>query len=243
MPKPSAGQSVDAVPVALQPQPRSDDWWQDRHAQKLAERDALLKKQPIELVFIGDSITHGWEAAGAELWADRFAEHGALNLGFSGDRTEHVLWRLGLGDAGERNNEAADLDPTLYVVMIGTNNTGHGVSSADESAEGVQAIVDRLLEISPSSDVLLLAIFPRGATADDAKRQTNDQINQQISTLGQRDRVEFLDISDEFLDDEGNLPESVMPDQLHPSVEGYRLWADAIEPVIDGYLSAAGAEQ
>ncbi len=207
-------------------------WWPHRHADKLTERDAILKEgRPLKLVFVGDSITHGWENGGKPIWDERFAPRGAFNIGFSGDRTEHVLWRLGV-DSGTINNEIAGLEPELFVVMIGTNNTGHRKGAPDATAAGIEQIVDRLLELAPQSKVLLLAIFPRGEKPDDELRQINDAVNERIARLGDRDRVEFLDISDVFLDDDGTLPKSVMPDLLHPNAEGYKLWADAIEEPI-----------
>ncbi|WP_197525002.1 GDSL-type esterase/lipase family protein [Botrimarina hoheduenensis] len=231
-------QSVATMPVAMQAQPRPDKWWQDRHQSRLEQKQAFAEQdQAVRLVFIGDSITHGWENAGKQLWQERFAPYTTLNLGFSGDRTEHVLWRLGLGDAGEENNEVAGLSPALYVIMIGTNNTGHGMGTAAETAEGVTAIVDRLQELSPKSDILLLAVFPRGETPDDEKRLMNDEVNERIAKLEAREHVEYLNLRDIFLDDNGVLPKSVMPDLLHPNAEGYRRWADAITPIIKRYLS------
>jgi len=61
-------------------------WWRPRHEEKLAE--AKARGGDVELVFIGDSITHGWDEG---LWAENFSKYEAFNLGFSGDRTEHVL--------------------------------------------------------------------------------------------------------------------------------------------------------
>lgn len=227
----------DAMRLATTPDHRleENDWWADRHAAKLAERDAALASgQAINLVFVGDSITHSWErqAEAKRLWDERFAPRGAFNLGYSGDRTEHVLWRLGLGDAGAENNELAGLSPKLFVVMIGTNNTGHRMDSAEATAAGIERIVDRLQELAPESHVLLLGVFPRGVAADDPMRVRNAEINGLIAALGERERVEFLEIGSVFLDADGTLPAALMPDALHPRAAGYRLWADAIEEPI-----------
>ena len=239
---PSAAKENPQAVLAATPAPQDADWakgwWPVRHREKLAERDRLVASgEPLGIVFVGDSITHGWESAGEPLWAERFAKHGAFNIGFSGDRTEHVLWRLGVGDAGEENNELAGLTPELFVMMIGTNNTGHRQDPAEETAAGIAQIVDRLHGLSPESKLLLLAIFPRGATTDDPLRQLNDAINERIGDLGRRDYVEFLDINDVFLDEHGVLPKQVMPDLLHPNAAGYRLWADAIEPHVERLLA------
>lgn len=232
-----AKETPDALAVAMTPVPRADAWWTERHTAKLAERDTLVASdESTRVIFVGDSITHSWENAGKGLWAEQFAPRGAFNIGYSGDRTEHVLWRLGVGEAGEANNEIAGLAPDLFVVMIGTNNTGHRQDPPEATAAGVEAIVDRLQEASPESHVLLLAIFPRGATADDPLRQLNTAINEKIASLGERESVTFLDIKDVFLEDDGTLPESVMPDLLHPQKAGYHLWADAIEPHVARFL-------
>ncbi len=224
--------------LATTPVPRSDDWWQVRHANKLAEKAAALEGgKAIDIIFVGDSITHSWERAGKKLWAERYAPLGAFNIGYSGDRTEHVLWRLGQGDAGEENNEIAGLSPKLFVVMIGTNNTGHRQDKPEETAAGVEAIVDRLLELSPESQVLLLAIFPRDESPKGELRQINNKINQLISPLGDNDQVTYLDVAEVFLDENGFLPEKIMPDFLHPQKKGYRLWADAMQPAVDRLMT------
>lgn len=226
---------LSTTPV-VQDAPWAQEWWMPRHEEKLAERNRWVSegKSPT-YIFVGDSITHGWEKAGKEIWGERIAPVGAMNIGFSGDRTEHVLWRLGVGEAGEANNEIAGLSPKLFVVMIGTNNTGHRQEDPAETAEGVTAIVDRLLEVSPESRVLLLAVFPRGETPDDPLRKINDGVNRLIAPLGERRAVDFLDISDVFLDDDGSLPKSIMGDLLHPGTEGYRRWADAIATFLMGF--------
>ncbi|QDT68142.1 GDSL-like Lipase/Acylhydrolase [Planctomycetes bacterium MalM25] len=239
---PAAAKENSTTPQATTPVPQRDDWaqdwWPGRHQEKLAERDRLVASgEPLGVVFVGDSITHSWENAGKQLWAERFAKHGAFNIGFSGDRTEQVLWRLGLGDAGEANNQLAGLSPKLFVMMIGTNNTGHRQDPPEQTAAGVTAIVDRLHELSPESKVLLLGVFPRGATTDDPLRVINDAINERIAELGERSHVEFLNINEVFLTEEGVLPEKIMPDLLHPTAEGYRLWADAIGPHVERLLA------
>ncbi|MEQ8848086.1 GDSL-type esterase/lipase family protein [Botrimarina sp.] len=220
--------------LATTPVPRTSpdaDWWPPRHDAKLAERDKWLESdKPLRLVFLGDSITHSWEnnETAKQIWQERYAPYGAMNLGYSGDRTEHVLWRLGAGPAGEENNELKGLSPEVVVLMIGTNNTGHRQDPPEATAEGIEAIVTRLHEISPQTHVLLLGVFPRGVEPDDPLRQINTAINDQIAALGERDGVTYVDIGAAFLDDSGVLSPEIMPDALHPNDKGYELWADAI---------------
>lgn len=215
-----------AVMPEVQTAPWAVKWWMPRHEAKIAERKAMGK---VDLLMIGDSITHGWENAGRGQWEARYAKRNALNLGFGGDRTEQVIWRI-------QNGAIDDIDPKLAVVMIGTNNTGHRREDAGRTAEGIGRIVSEIHLRHPKTKVLLLAVFPRGATADDPLRRINDSINEIIAGYAADERVTFLDLSSTFLDDEGRLPKEIMPDLLHPNVRGYELWAEAMEPSIEALL-------
>lgn len=197
-------------------------WWQPRHDQKLAD---LKKMEKVDLLMIGDSITHGWEGRGKKVWDEYYAKRNAFNIGFSGDRTENVLWRL-------QNGAIKGISPKLAVIMIGTNNTGHRQDPAEETAAGIKAIIAELQKQVPKTNVLLLAVFPRGAKSDDPLRQLNAGINEIIAGYADDKRVFFLDINAEFLEDDGTLPKSVMPDLLHPHEAGYATWAKAMEPTV-----------
>lgn len=191
--------------------------------QRHARFNAISQAGTAELVFLGDSITQNWEQSGAEVWERYYAKRHAANFGVSGDRTEHVLWRLDHGNFD-------GLRPKLIVVMIGTNNTGHRQDPAEETAAGVKAILDRLRKKCPESKILLLAIFPRGAKADDDQRRLNDKINALIAKLADEKTIFWKDIGRRFLDADGNLLKDLMPDYLHPNAAGYARWAEAIEP-------------
>jgi beta-glucosidase len=172
------------------------------------------------LIFIGDSITQGWGAAGWSTWESFYAPRGGVNLGISGDRTQHVLWRL-------QNGHLDGIDPALAVIMIGTNNAGDNTSQ--EIADGVEAIVNTVQGKLPETEILILAIFPRGATPQDLRRRVNDGATAIFAALAERDGVEFLDIGGAFLSGDGTLSKDVMPDLLHLTPEAYQTWAVEIE--------------
>lgn len=222
--------------VAINPVPREGGWVK-RHE----SFNAISKQGEARLVFLGDSITQGWEGAGKEVWAKQYAGRKAANFGIGGDRTEHVLWRLG-------NGNFDGLQPKLIVLMIGTNNTGHAgrpqkelngaiyQCSAEQTAEGVQRIVETLRQKTPAAKILLLGIFPRGATPADAMRQQNEATNARIAKLADGRSVHYLDVGKSFLAADGTLSKDIMPDLLHLSPKGYQLWADAIEPKVKELL-------
>ena len=137
---------------------------------------------------IGDSITHGWENRGKAAWSEFYAKRNAFNIGYSGDRTEHVIWRL-------QHGEIDGIAPKLAVIMIGTNNTGHRQDPPEQTAAGIKKILEVLKKKLPRTRVLLLAVFPRGATNDDKLRKINDGINKSIQGLADGKRVHFLNLS------------------------------------------------
>ncbi len=204
--------------TALVPVPQSGAWWAQRHEEKLAR----VRQGDIDLLFVGDSITHGWEGYGKAVWEEYYGDRKAANIGYSGDLTQHVLWRF---DHGELDGIA----PKLAVVMIGTNNCMS--NTAEEIAEGVDAVVRGLREKLPQTRVLLLAIFPRR----DVPKEIQDKLvetNALIAASIDDDAVHYLDIAPWFLETDGAISKSIMPDLLHPNENGYQLWAEAIEPKV-----------
>jgi lysophospholipase L1-like esterase len=219
----SMAPAQDKMAAATTPAHRMDKgWWKKRHTQKLE----LVKKGDVDLVFIGDSITHSFEGNhGKAMWAKYYAPRKALNLGYSGDRTEHVIWRID-------NGELEGLSPKLAVIMIGTNNTGHRQDPPEAIAAGIRIILDRLRAKQPKMKILLLAIFPRGAKTADRLRVINDGANELIAKFADNENIFFLSINDKFLAEDGTLTREIMPDLLHPRARGYQIWAETIEPMV-----------
>ncbi|WP_339721371.1 GDSL-type esterase/lipase family protein [uncultured Paraglaciecola sp.] len=211
-------------PLSVIPSERQEDWWQQRHQQKLAEIQG--RKDPIELLFLGDSITHEWEVEGEQFWQQHFAPRNAFNLGFAGDRTEHLLWRI-------QNGELEQLLPQWMVLLIGTNNAGHRLDPPEDIAIGVQAILEELQHRLPTSKVLLMAIFPRSRNTNKPMRQRIVATNTLIKEFADGKQVHWLDINNQFLTQDGVLLESVMPDLLHINAAQYEKWAQAVLHYID----------
>ena len=210
--------------AAIKPVPRSDKGWRDRHSNFLK----IAKSGNVDLLFLGDSITQGWEGAGKEVWKERFEPLKAANFGIGGDQTQHVLWRLHTG------NELHGITPKIVVLVIGTNNMGS--HSAEQIAEGVTAIVAELQHQLPHGKVLLLGVFPRSAKAKDAVRAKIKSVNERIAKLDDGKQVRYLDIGDKFLQTDGTLTKEIMPDYLHLSPQGYKIWADSIQPTLSEML-------
>ena len=212
---------ISAPVESIKPVKQSGGWWEPRHNEKIKQ----AKNTKVDLLMIGDSITHGWEKAGKDVWQQFYQDKNALNLGFSGDRTEHVLWRL-------QNGAVDGITPKLIVLMIGTNNTGYRRVPADYTVQGISEIVSELRIRLSMSKILMLAIFPREHSPKHVLRQRNKEVNQLISTLADNEIVHYLNINEIFLDNNQILRKETMPDLLHPNRLGYQLWAKAMAPTI-----------
>jgi beta-glucosidase len=219
---PGAIRAEDKPNDAIVPVPREGAWLK-RH-ESFNER---VKQGKVDLLFIGDSITQGWEGAGKGVWDKFYGKRNAVNLGIGGDRTQHVLWRLD-------NGNLYNIHPKLAVLMIGTNNSG--TNNSEQIAAGVKAIVEKLRTKLPETKVLVLGIFPRGANKDDAKRKVNEGANEIIKGLADDKMVFYLDIGPNFLQDDGTLSKEVMPDLLHLNEKSYTTWAESIEPKVKELL-------
>lgn len=207
------------IPLSVIATKRSEDWWLTRHQQKLAERQAI--DQSIDMLFLGDSITHAWEVEGEEYWQQYFVPRKSLNLGYAGDRTEHLLWRI-------QNGEIDSLSPEWVVLLIGTNNAGHRHDEPENIGAGVKVILDELKLQLPQSKILLMAIFPRSRDNKKRMRKRVDATNKIIQGFTDQKHVLWLDINQQFLTEQGVLLESVMPDLLHLNRLQYEVWAKAI---------------
>ncbi len=204
---------------ATTPAPR-DPGWVKRHDGFVE----IAKKGGVDLLFLGDSITDGWRGGGREVWEKNYGSLKAANFGIGGDQTQHVLWRL-------QHGELDGIKPKLAVLMIGTNNLGGNTD--EEIVDGIKAIVAELHKQTPDTKLLLLGIFPRGMKASDGARARIKHINSIIAKLDDDGKtIKYLDIGDKFLEADGTLPKSIMPDSLHPNAKGYEIWAEAIGPTV-----------
>ena len=239
-----AALAATAAIRSVTPAPQNADengWWMKRHREKLA---TIAQGNVGKIVFLGDSITHAWERpAPLPEWKRWFTEepYHALNLGFGGDRTEHVLWRI---DHGELDG----YDARVVVLMIGTNNTGHFPREKEPPCDtilGIREILKRIAIHQPKAVTLLLPIFPRGHRPDDPCRLRNDTVNRSLRHFADGRRVVWVDFTDQFLYPDGTLPVELMNDFLHFTAgssqdsggDGFDIWAAAVLPYMERILA------
>ncbi|MEO6789114.1 MAG: GDSL-type esterase/lipase family protein [Chthoniobacteraceae bacterium] len=188
------------------------------------------KDKGIQMVFLGDSITDFWQRGdgkhGKAVWEQFYAKYDAANFGVSGEHTEHTLGHIAGGILD-------GLHPKVVVVMIGTNNIGHIANELPRwTAAGIRKIVTTVHEKLPDAKVLLLGVFPREGKASRHRKQI-EEINSIISKLDDGKKTRYLDLTSKFTDAKGEIPKAIMPDGLHPNAAGYKIWAEAMQPLLD----------
>ena len=214
------------VNTAIVPGPRKDGGGAKR-TEVVLER---AKEHPgdYDIVFIGDSITQLWEREGANVWGKYYGRCKALNLGVGGDRTQNVLWRFEQG-------QLDGLKPRVAVIMIGTNNSNRDDNSEADILAGVKAIVQQVQDRLPNTKIVLLAVFPRGATFS-TQRGKILQVNQALAKLADDKTIYYLDFGSKLIEADGSISKDIMPDKLHLSERGYEIWAESMEPLLKKLL-------
>lgn len=207
-----------AMPAEALPAPVAVDEWRQR-SDLLTQQVAGKDLSGVRLVFIGDSITQGWEPT---MWNQFWGGNTPLNLGLWGDTTQGALFRLGHGQW------SPTLHPRLVVLLIGTNNV-NWKSRPEDTALGVAEIIRFVRSHSPTSKILLLGLLPRGEGANAPERAVNAAVTARIKQCANGRDVVFLDPSPAFTDAEGRVSKQVLFDYLHPTMVGYGILGGAIQ--------------
>lgn len=215
----------------------------ERHNEKVA----AIKAHNYDLLMIGDSITQCVGDLGGEweplkkTWDKHFASRNAINLGYSGYRTENILWNLQNGELEMAKS------PKVAVLLIGTNNTDDTnyptVHSAAQVFAGTKAIVDTIRQKHPTTKILVLRIFPRGGAKEvtdfhrryknsDQCVRTCEEAGLMTKKLADGKHVFWLDINKVFFHKDGTMDTDMMPDLVHPGEIGAEAWATALEPML-----------
>ncbi len=208
---------------------------------RIGHRQLVEKAQQgrIDVYFLGDSITRRWGALDypefLAHWQKNFHGWNAGNFGWGGDSTHNMLWRI-------TNGEFAGLSPKVIVLLGGTNNIGDKPrpGAADDTVEGIRALLDTLQAKAPDATIVLTAIFPRNDNPESNKLVA--EVNARIAPFADGKRIRFLNINDRLADQDGTLFEGMTVDNLHLSVQGYEIWANALKPVLTELLGEPAAE-
>ncbi len=181
------------------------------------------KKNRVDLLFVGDSVTAGWDGNGKAVWDKQLMRYYPGNFGISGEGTQDVLWRISHG-------ELDGLHPKAVVVLLGSNDINW---PAADIAAGVKEVVRQIRARLPDSPLLLMGILPRGELPNTSERLKALEANAQLAKLDDGKHIHYFYFGDKLLLPDGRMPKEVAPDFLHPLECGYQFWMDAIQPSLD----------
>ncbi|MBU6259446.1 MAG: hypothetical protein KGL18_08470 [Burkholderiales bacterium] len=247
----SAACAAGATGYASTRPERRVEYWQRREATIEAQVADAARMRAVKLVFVGDSITDFWllgddpwipgHVHGRRIWDESFGgavpRNRALDIGVSGDRTEHLLYRIlprSEGGRGELDDPA--LAPEFFVLMVGINNSyAPEAPVADSVYEGVVAVMRALHARKPGARLMLQSLLP---TSEPAR---NDAVvipvNARLARLARSPEfapyTTWLDLYPSFVDARGRQVGALFVDGLHPNEAGYRVWRDRLVPALD----------
>jgi lysophospholipase L1-like esterase len=231
--------AANPADLAWHPLSRLDlPWWKQRFIEKQAE----LRRGPVDLLWLGDSITQSWEESSAKPWLNYhpvwqrfYGDRHAVNLGFKGDTTAHLLWRI-------ENGETDGIHPKAAVILIGANNFGRLHWPAAPTLKAIETIVAELHRRLPATHILLLGVLPsiRSPWVDQNAAALNAGL---AARYGHGGAVEYRDLSSLFMKN-GHIDPACFRDPLlippeaplHPTAQTQARMAEAIEPAISAML-------
>ena len=222
-PNPPASRPATVIP-ADNHIPHAVGWW-DQCVQRVAE----AKGKPIDIIFIGDSITQNfiesptakWKCVGREVWDRHYAGRQALNFGVGSDGTEHILWRLD-------HIDISSFSPRVVVLEAGVNDMKYPTA---DIAAGIRAVLDRCTRLFPRAKIVLMAILP-----NHRNWTRTQEVNALTRALADQRQIYYLDLAPLMPLENGNF-RGMGPDHLHPLPEGYEIWASQLDPLLDRLLN------
>jgi len=234
------------------------EYWQQRQVEIDRQVADTANLCAVKLVFVGDSITDFWllgddpwspgRLHGRRFWDESFSgavpQNLALNIGISGDRTEHLLYRiLPKSEGGLGQLDAELLSPEFFVLMVGVNNSYAPEDPvADSVFEGVLAVMRALHARKPGARLVLQSILPTSEPErDDAVvKPVNARLAALVSSPEFAGFTIWLDLYPSFVVAQDRQDARLFIDGLHPNEDGYRVWRDLLVPAL---ASARAASQ
>jgi len=211
---------------ALNPVPRNDAWWRDKQA---ANR-VRIEQGGVDLLLLGDSIVGSLDGAGRKVQEYYYGDRSFINMGFGGDRTQHVLWRLD-------HLPMDKIRPKAVMLLIGSNNLADRETTDENIAEGIKACVDKLRSLYPDVKILVLDITPDGFSH---AAKVNVRMKQVIpivhELLKAYQNLKIMDVGHVWCDANGDFLKAYTSDGCHPNAAGCAAWLEWVEPTMAEWL-------
>ncbi len=179
------------------------------------------------VVFLGDSITDGWNLA------KYFPGKPYVNRGISGQTTMQMLVRM--------HPDVIHLHPAAFILLAGTNDIAR--NTGPETQEMVEDNIRAMCELAASHKIkiilcLLTPISDYTKSKQTERRPPSDivNLNHWIESFARDVHAQVADYYTALVDDKGMLRDGFSDDGLHPNAKGYELLAPVAEAAIEQAL-------
>lgn len=180
------------------------------HADNLA---LIAGRQPVRVVFMGDSITDNWQSLDTTLFTD-----GLVDRGISGQTTQQMLVRF--------RADVIALHPQAVHIMAGTNDVAGNTGAATLSF--VQGNIESMAELAKlhGIKVILASIPPAAAFPWSPGKRPAGQIiafNAWLREYAAHNGFTYLDYHAALADAQGGMKPGLATDGVHPTSAGYAI--------------------
>lgn len=182
------------------------------------------------VVFLGDSITDGWDLAEA------FPGQPYVNRGIGAQVTAQMLLRF--------EQDVVALKPAAVVILGGTNDVSGFMQI--ETPDTILANINAMADIADARDirVVLCALLPvndygenRGYLTKERPPATLRAVNDRLRALAAARGYAFADYAAAVMDERGLLTNAYTGDGLHPNAAGYARMVPVVRAAISEALA------
>ena len=185
--------------------------------QSYADENATYEPYEVDVAFIGDSLTMGYDVQ------KYYPEYVVANRGIAGDRTYNLLNRLDVS--------VYQLKPKVIVMLIGANNF-------DTMFEDYEDIIIGIKENLPETKLVICSLTAMGGEHWGKNNKKATFNNVKIKAYAEKYDCPYVDLFTPLLNMETNeIHSHYTTDGGHLTAEGYEVLTSAIKPVLDEILS------
>ena len=182
----------------------------------------LASKAPVDVVFMGDSITEGWFDK-----RPGFFTRGRVDRGIGGQTTSQMVLRM--------MSDVVALRPRAVHIMGGTNDIAGntGPMTAQMTQDNIEAMTD--IAQRHGIKVMIASIPPAAQFPWSPAIETRRSIaalNRRLRRLARRTGATWVDYHPVLDDGSGAMKPGLASDGVHPTETGYDAMATVIQPVL-----------
>ncbi len=220
--------SFQTITMYSQQYDPNTDWaFLTKYAQE--NHQLISTKAPINVVFMGNSITEGWSFLDPEF----FKQNHFVNRGIGGQTSAQMVIRF--------YQDVISLKPKVVVILAGINDIA--ANQGPTTNEMIQHNINAMVDIAQANGlkIILCSILPAnrfGWRQSINPTQRVLEMNQWITQFCAEKKIYFCNYVPELSDAEHGLKKELGEDGVHPNLKGYEIMKSILLPIINTALNA-----